>query len=278
MVQKAPVHTADTANETLAELLRRKDVWRGHSHAFIQHSAIDSGYGQVNAALLHKGWPSACLIECLLPSFTAVWHLCGPTLRAMSKQGLVVFLNPPAEPYSVALLQQGVDLDAVIVVKPQTKADFIASFTELARSDACKMLMAWQPEEALAYTELRKCQLATLEAQSLSFLFRHHSVSKQNSPAALRIRLSVHARFLALEFLKQKGKLPGDVVRLDLPDHWFSLESYKHLEQSSDLPLCQQDLSTPWVVEKNVQKTNTDSLVNLKNYRLQVASRSVRGR
>lgn len=261
MSQKIETQTVECASEALSALLRRNDIWRGHSHSFVEQEVVDSGHENLNKALLHKGWPKSCLIECNQTNYAATWLLFISVLKRMSERGLVALINPPADPYAVSLIQQGVDLDSVLIARPADKNDFVASFVDLAKSRVCSMLMAWQPQQRLTYAELRKCQLATLEHQGLTFLFRHDTALQQSSPAALRIRLTVHARYLNLEFIKQKGKLPGEVVQLAFPDHWFGLESYKDLDLHIDQPLHQQAQATPWLNQA------PSRLVSLRRYR-----------
>ncbi len=241
-------HTNAAALDTL---LRRDDVWRGHSQAFIPRDAVDTGYEALNTVLIHKGWPQACLIELGQKHFTGTWLLLGHAAKhqACEAGGLIVLLNPPAQPYAVALLQQGIPLERVLVLTPQTKADFIACFVALARSSACAMLVAWQPKQKLSYAELRKCQLATHDNHGLYILFRHRSALQQSSPAALRMLVAVQARAILVECIKQRGTLPGVNISLPLPDTWFSTATYRNLYHLLDEPLYRQANATPWLQE-----------------------------
>ncbi len=248
------------SSDTLTSLLRRHDVWKGHSQSFVSQEVVSTGKDDLDKILLHKGWPKSCLIECIQADYAAVWFVFSSVLKSMSDQGLIALLNPPATPYAVGLIQQSIDLDALVVVRPNNKADFIASFVDLAKSQACSLLMAWQPQQNLSYAELRKCQLATLESKSLSFLYRHQAASQQSSPAALRLRFVMQARSLTLEFLKQKGKLPGERIELPLPDEWFDLADYKDLDLHIDEPLYLQAQATPWLNQ------NKPKLVPLRAY------------
>lgn len=267
MSKEALIQAKTVSGEALSALLRRQDVWRGHSQKFVNHESVDSGSETLNQVLVHKGWPRACLIECLQANYAATWFVFSSVFKHMSKQGLVALLNPPAEPYALSLLQQGIDLDALLIVQTSNKADFIASFIELAKSPACVTLMAWQPQQALSYTELRKCQLASLESSGLAFLHRHEIALKQSSPATLRIRFSVQTTQLILEIVKQRGALAGSVVKLSLPDHWFSLEDYKYLDLHIDEPLYQQKQASPWLNdEKQSLNHKSSTLVSLRGY------------
>lgn len=214
----------------LEALLRRGDVWRGHSRRFVPCQTIDSGHPLLNTALVQQGWPQACLIEIGQCESVATWHLFAHSARLLaglgddpaweSGSGLIVLLNPPATPFAVALQQSGLPPERVLAVSPSDKADFVACFVELARSQACSMLLSWQPKQKLSYAELRKCQLATHEQAGLYVLFRHRHALAQSSPAALRIHVSPQRDALHLLIQKQKGNLRRAELCLELPDNW----------------------------------------------------------
>lgn len=240
MSQQSSSSDLPPSKPSLEALLRRGDVWRGHSQSFVPSRSVATGFSELDAALLHKGWPEACLIELAQDSFAGSWRLLTPAAKQISgvdkseaPQGMVAVLNPPAMPYAVGLLQQGLPLERMLVVPAIEKADFIACFVELARSPACAMIMAWQPKQKLSYTELRKCQLATHEQAGLYFFFRHSSVLQQSSPAALRIHMKLQRASMQLRFVKQKGRRQESVLHLNLPDNWQASSNYKALGQKA---------------------------------------------
>lgn len=231
---------------TLEQLLRRSDIWRGQSQGFAPQAALDSGHSELNTCLLHKGWPLGSLVEICQPAaFNGAhmvsqgeWLLLAPALRQI-KEGYTVLLNPPALPFAPGLIQAGMDLDRLLVVAAEKKADFLASFTELARADICTALMAWQPKHNLSYTELRKCQLACSEGKGLYLLFRPLSVQQQSSPAALRLRSQLHLRSLEIHIFKQKGSLnPANntSIHLPLPETWLPIAAHANLGQEKSPP------------------------------------------
>lgn len=232
----------------LAALLRRGDIWRGHSQSFIRQNGVDTGFENLNKALLHKGWPEACLIEYIQSDSTATWvlmlHAAKQVLR--NSQGLMVMLNPPEMPYAPALLQMGLSTKQLIVVNTPSKSDFIACFVELSRAEACQVLLAWPPVQALSYAELRKCQLAATNQSGLYCLFRSPFALRSSSPAALRVQLELRADSLYITVLKQRGYLAERSLYVPLPDHWFPEPAYVDLESDSvnsglkNTPACEQ--------------------------------------
>ena len=238
-----PGMTKGTSSSELESLLRRNDIWRGHSQLFVSGNAIKTGYDSLDKALVYKGWPEASLVEVGQSHFAGGWLLFIEAARQLLLQSqpssMVVLVNPPALPYAAGLVQLGVPLDRLLILTPQNKADFIASFVEIAQSEACSMLLAWQPRQRLSYAELRKCQLATSDQRGLYVLFRHYGELKLSSPAPLRIKLSLQIESLRLDVIKQKGRLPSSSIFIPLPEFWYKTVSYKGLMN----PLNQYDSS-----------------------------------
>nr|MBX2859038.1 hypothetical protein [Cellvibrionaceae bacterium] len=208
-----------TADVSLKSILRRSDVWRGDSKRFATQHRLDTGYSALNKALLVKGWPLGDMLEVCQPvSYGhSEWLLLAPALRKLHG-GYIVLLNPPAIPFCQGILQMGLDLNRIVVVQSAGRGDFLKSFVELARAKVCRALLAWSPNVALSYTDLRKCLLAC-STTSLTVLFRHRHALQQSSPAGLRLACEVNAQGLAIDIRKQKGLLAkrSQVINLPLP-------------------------------------------------------------
>jgi protein ImuA len=218
---------------SLEQLLCRGDIWRGQAHQAPPRLVVDSGYPQLNERLAGGGWPVASLLEvCQRTASHAEWQLLLPALLN-SQRGLVVLLNPPVSPFAQALLKAGFDLERLLIVETKDKADFLVSFIELARSDACDAVMAWQPQQALSYTELRKCALAATEGQGIYLLFRPDAVRDQSSPAVVRLSLEWQVEQLSISIFKQKGELLANKspIMLPLPEAWQGLLPHQQLDQ-----------------------------------------------
>lgn len=230
-----PQNTDTPSSLALAQLLRRSDVWRGYSQQSVPRAALDTGYVALNGAFLHGGWPLGCLIEVCQQSHSE-WQLLTPALRG-THTGYIVLLNPPSTPFAQGFIQAGIDLDRVLVVQAEQKADFLASFTELARAQACEAILAWQPKQALSYTELRKCLLAAADGCGLYVLFRDESNQKQSSPAVLRLSTNLQSVDLQVRIFKQKGLLQKhstQPISLPLPAPWQGLLPRNQLHHSED--------------------------------------------
>lgn len=203
----------------------------GHSQRFTTRAAVETGYEALNTGLLNRGWPLGSLVEVCQHGMQGEWQLFTPAL--LEVPGLVVLLNPPAAPFSQAFIQAGIDLERLVVVTAPGKSDFIACFIELSRV-SIGVVLAWQPDESMTYTELRKCQLAASEGAGLSIMFRPASAQQQSSPATLRVYAQIIPTGLEVTVFKQKGHLQTHQARpiiLPLPDGWKPALPYHTLNQ-----------------------------------------------
>lgn len=219
-------------NPRLEQLLRRSDLWRGHSKALRQEYAIDSGYPKLNQALQNSGWPSACMIEVCQRYHASEWWLFYAainTLLQASRSSHIVLINPPATPFASGLQQLGIDVRRIIIVHTKAPQEFVHCFTEVSQSSACPVVFAWQASRALSYTQLRKLQLSTLEQKGLRVIFRHLSAQEQSSPASLRITLQSKSDCLQVNIFKQKGQLRHSEIALPIPSSWKPLPSHRYL-------------------------------------------------
>lgn len=205
---------------SVEQLLLREDIWLGHSQRFTTRSAVGTGYEDLDASLLNRGWPLGSLVEVCQQGMQGEWQLFTPSLLELP--GLIVLVNPPAQPFCQAFIQAGIDLERLIVVSASEKSHFIACFIELARASVGAVL-AWQPDEAITYTELRKCLLAASDGTGLSVVFRPSAAQKQSSPATLRLYAQMVPAGLEITVFKQKGHLQTQESRpivLALPENW----------------------------------------------------------
>lgn len=222
---------------SLAQLLCRGDVWQGREQRVAVQAGWDTGFAELNAALITQGWPLGQLVELCLPApMQGEWLLLRHAL--LRTQGVLVLLNPPSLPFAQGLIQLGFDLDRVFIVQAAKRADFLASFVELTRARDCTALLAWQPQPALSYTDLRKCLLASQQGRGFYVLCRPQSVHNQSSPASLRLQVQLAARHLSVTVFKQKGSLKpsSQPILLPLPEQWLGVLPHAQLDQSGRKP------------------------------------------
>lgn len=198
---------------------------------------MDTGHEALNQRLLQQGWPVGSLVEVCQENACGQgeWLLLGPALSRVT-EGQIILLNPPALPLAQGLLQAGVDVNRLLVVKVEHKRQFLSSFVELARSASCSTLLAWSPKQPLTYTELRKCLLASSDRPGLYVLFRHLQARLQSSPAALRLIAQIGAEALEVNIFKQRGMLARKTqsLALPLPASWQGAAPHSWLDQVDD--------------------------------------------
>ncbi|MFL0809854.1 MAG: translesion DNA synthesis-associated protein ImuA [Agarilytica sp.] len=220
---------------TLEQLLRRPDVWRGHSHSFVPQTVLDSGYPELNQALQQQGWPSASMVEVCQRYHASEWYLFHPAINQLmqaSPHAHLALLNPPALPFISGLRQWSIDTQRLFVVQSTNAQEFVTSFCELSQSPACPIVLAWQNHPALNYTQLRKLQLSTSEQAGLYVLFRHSRAQEQSSPANLRLSIQTQRNALHIHIFKQKGKLRHCDIELPIPEVWQALPPHPELMQN----------------------------------------------
>lgn len=232
MPEKPPSPPSTSAKTpSLEQLLRREDIWRGHSHSFVNQTTQSSGHVALDNALQHKGWPINSLIEVCQAYHACDWWLFHPAAKALceANNGYIVLLNPPALPFQQGLEQYNIDTKRLLIVQPRTNAEFIAGFSELSQCSACSVLLAWQPQSALNYTAMRKLHLSSLEGRGLYAIFRPLQARQQSSPANLRIQVAPQKNHIALSIFKQKGKLQEVTLDLPTPPSWQTYPLHRFL-------------------------------------------------
>ncbi len=232
------------APPSLEQLLRRPDLWRGHSHRFTKEKGIDSGYPNLNQALQHEGWPNASLIEVCQAFHACEWWLFSPAIQTVlgaQAGGSIALINPPAMPFIQGLQKIGIDTRRLLIIDTKTPQDFVYSFTEVSQSPACPIIFAWQAQYTLPYTQLRKLQLCALEHYGLSVIFRHERVMSQSSPASLRLVLTPTEQYIHLNIVKQPGKLRHTHIKLPIPDVWKALPTHSGNTTATDTPYSREN-------------------------------------
>ena len=203
---------------SLDHLLGRGDIWMGQAKRSTAKVTVSSGNDELDRALA-GGWPVGSLLEvCQEGSLHAEWPLLA---SAIGNQGGAIFLiDPPMIPFGATLVELGIDLSRVYIVRTASKALFVSAFVELAKSSQCGALLAWQPKESLLYNELRKILLACSDGKGIYTLFRPAGAQKDSSPAGLRMTVGVERRDLKLTIFKQRGMLENrdTVIRIGLSE------------------------------------------------------------
>lgn len=203
-------------------------LWFGHQLGRHQGDALASGFPALDAELPGGGWPRRALTELLLPHpGVGEIRLLAPTLVAAQARGrLVMLFDPPAALSAWALLQLGLDLDALLVVQTRTRTlprgsdsgnHNLWACEQALRSGHVGTLVAWLPTRLRA-ERLRRLQLAAQGHDGAAFVMREVAAAQRPSAAPLRLALRADgADTLALRLLKRRGPPLERPLRLELP-------------------------------------------------------------
>jgi cell division inhibitor SulA/protein ImuA len=203
-------------NAAIDQLLQHPGIWRGEHTARITEEVVPSGFDELDALLPGGGWSRGGLTEILLErEGIGELSLLMPALARLSKQGAwLTWISPPHIPYAPALSAVGINLDQLLIARPQSAADAWWTAEQAMRSGACSAVLAWldEPDEK----RMRRMQLGAETGRCLGVLFRPVSAAQQRSMAALRLRLAAMEHGVAVHILKRRGGQVSKPVLLRL--------------------------------------------------------------
>lgn len=205
-----------TVDGALEKLLQHPRLWRASSGGdAVGWQGLKSGYPKLDCCLPGGGWPQNALTEILLEHYgtgelkllmPALAHLSQPDDRGVRAAGWIAWVGPPFEPYPPALMQWGIDLSRVLVVRPKTDPEVLWAAEQALGSGNCAAVLLWS--EVLDDAASRRLQLAAEKGCSWAIAFRSMNALSQSSAAALRIRVMPGARGTDLEIVKSRGGRP----------------------------------------------------------------------
>jgi len=204
---------------SLGSILADGRVWKlKDASAAPARPVWSTGYGSLDARLPGGGWPTASLIEVLLDDTgLGEVQLFLPALAECQRrmeQGRtdapwLVWIAPPHEPYAPALAQQGIELDRLLVVRPDSATEALWAAEQALGSGVCAAVFLW-----LKGTDdrwLRRLKLAAEAGGALGVLFRPERHRFESSPASLRLLMTQGEHATHLDLLKVQGGRPGPV-------------------------------------------------------------------
>ena len=258
--------TPDIDALTHPMLWRGKDLLSTTGLNPSQHTALTSGYAELDSRLLGGGWPQQGLVDLLLPQAgIGELRLILPVLQQLTQNAYVVWINPPFIPYATALGAWGVNTHNILVVRTQSHEDTLWSMERCCLSSGCAGVLAWPDERKLNIKETRRVQLAARSGHTLALFFRPISATTRSSLAELRLALRpTHSvDRLSLDIIKRKGGWPVHGIELCLAeasqtpyDLMPPLHQQLALWQKQDAQTTQQERKT---VLKNGQENTVYS-------------------
>jgi hypothetical protein len=204
-------------NDTLESLLKTPQLWRaGQGADQAVEPGLSTGYPKLDRCLPGGGWPRQALIEILVAHYgSGELQLLMPLLARLGhagsngedgEAGWIAWIAPPFQPYPPALLQWGIDLSRMLIVRPRRSSETLWAAEQALASGNCRAVLLWS--EKTDHTASRRLQLAAVKGTCQGFVFRPWKALLQPSAAALRLRLEPGKQGTDIGILKSRGGRP----------------------------------------------------------------------
>lgn len=225
-VQKPPVTKQSVQKQAITELLKDANIWRASSLDDRFTRGISTGYKTLDEHLPGSGWPEDGVTELLHDQYgIGELRLLSPALAQLSQiqSRWLLWVAPPYIPYPPALVNAGIDLASILVVRPKSKDDVLWVLEKALASKSCSAVLAWPGN--INEKQIRRLQVASKEGNSWSILFRPLRAAIHASPAELRIQL--HATrtsplltntSIDLKILKRRGGWASRTINISFED------------------------------------------------------------
>lgn len=172
-----------------------------------------SGTAALDAALPGGGWQVGSMVE-VMPEAVGIGELqlLMPALKRITQsERYVALISPPYIPFPAALVQHGLRLEHLLVIRADKPADAMWACEQTLRCKSFGAVIAWPA--TIKDREVRRLQLAAEAGRSIGFLYRSARAALEASPAATRVRLQSNTDgSLRVEILKCRGGRGGVTV------------------------------------------------------------------
>ena len=205
---------------SLTDILADARVWKlKDASAAPTRPVWSTGNSALDARLPGGGWPTASLIEVLLdhaglgevqlflPALVKCQRNTGPGMS--DDAPWLVWIAPPHEPYAPALVQQGIELGRLLIVRPASATEALWAAEQALGSGVCAAVLLWLKGSDDRW--LRRLKLAAEAGGALGVLFRPERHRFESSPASLRLVMTQGEQETHLDLLKVQGGRPGPV-------------------------------------------------------------------
>jgi cell division inhibitor SulA/protein ImuA len=199
----------------LDAVLNHPAIWRGNDCARVVVPGVPTGFAELDALLPGRGWPAEALIEIYVerPGMGELQIVMPAAARLTQAERWLVMIAPPHIPYAPALLDHGVRLSRLMLIRPQTVAAQLWAGEQALRSESCGAVMLWL--NRVQEQALRRLQVAAERSGALTMLFRTARAPAFSS-AALRLHVSkVNSQAIVRILKRRSGGIPAPVA-LDL--------------------------------------------------------------
>jgi hypothetical protein len=161
----------------ITELLRSVPrLWRGNRLPVVAGPTCPTGFPELDRELPGGGWPTGAVVEFLSDTGgIGELRLLLPALQRMTQAGNhVLLIQPPHVPNAVVLQRAGIQLNRVLVARPEHEQDTLWMAEQALRNPGCGAVLAWPGARRGGFNDerVRRLQMAAEDGQSTLFLYR----------------------------------------------------------------------------------------------------------
>ena len=213
------------------ELIQQPHIWRAKDLAHTKPVCLPSGYGELDQTL-GGGWPEAGMVEIsYAQQGIGELNLLLPLLGQQTKQGknsaadmpLQVWVNPPQGLQGQALVQAGINLHNLLIVRCQNPQEALWAAEQSLQCPNCQHVVLWGRN--MRSSEARRLQCAAKDNDSLLFWLRQQSQPKDALPISARLSIQANQLGLQLQVIKLQGQWPKPDSTIAMHGHYPHLYS-----------------------------------------------------
>ncbi len=186
-------------------------------------ASIPSGFSSLDQALPTAGWPIGALTEIIAPRVgDGELRLLVPILRKLTQAGrTVALLVPPYLAYVPVLIQHGISLEHVKVIRSTLALDGLWAIEDALKNAEFGALIAILPPaqpESESRGAVRRLQMAARLSQCPAFLFHTSSTPDATQSAQLRLLIdSSVPGVMQVQIIDEHAPGAHRSLSLDLP-------------------------------------------------------------
>lgn len=239
--------TANLVEQLTREVRQLETVSRRESHK----SIVSSGSSALDDCLPENGYAPGSVIEYLraMPGSgvsTLVFAAASAAMRASG--GFVVVVDTQHNIYPPALASAGLDLEKMVLVRPQSDVDALWAIDQSLRTSAVAAVIS--DVERIDDRSARRMQLAAEQGGGIALLMRPAAARRAPSWAEVQwlvralptpqAELASDQRHLQVQLVRLRGGASGATVRLKIDGRDGTLREIKRHEQTGALHLASQ--------------------------------------
>ncbi len=188
--------------QNIIESLKNQQLLWQSSDLSTSGTTLSSGYSALDT-LLDGGFPTQGVVHIESATGIGEIRMLMPYLHTHQNDGLIVFIQPPADICAASLAYCGLHLRNIWVIQPQTPQHALWAAEQCLKSSACRHVLLWQSE--LEIHHIKRLQLACEQGENTLFIYKHPQVHSLSLPVTLSLQLTPHPRGINVRLLKRKG-------------------------------------------------------------------------